>query len=93
MSATIESVESSVGRKVLASLRRVNAERGAAKAARRHVVAAICASWPGPRQPTARQIRECWIALAPDIPPPSVRSLNEHMAALRGTNVSLTVHG
>jgi hypothetical protein len=84
MDTMIESVEVVVGRKVLAAFRRANAERQAAKAARRDVIAELSKGWPGGRRPTAKQIRECWIALAPDIPPPSERSIHEHLAAIRG---------
>jgi hypothetical protein len=77
-------VESTVGRKVLENLQRMNAERQAAKAARRDVIAELSKGWPGGRRPTAKQIRECWIALAPDISPPSERSIYEHLAAIRG---------
>jgi hypothetical protein len=80
-----ESLEAALGRKVLASIERINTERRVAKAERRAVIAAIRQSWRGVRYPTARQVRDRWVELAPDIRPPSLRSTQEHLKALRGT--------
>lgn len=76
-------VEAAVGRRVMDTIRRVNAKRQAATTARREVITAIWRTWPPPRRPTARQVRDCWIALAPDLPPPSVRFIQEQLQGLR----------
>jgi hypothetical protein len=75
--------ELAAARKVLENLQRINAERQAVKAATREVIADLSTGWPGGKWPTARQIRELWIAGAPDIPAPSERSIREHLAAIR----------
>jgi hypothetical protein len=71
------------------ALRRINGERTEGKAARRAVIDAITKTWDGPKwgryRMRARHVRDRWKELAPDIPPPSLRSLQEHLRALRGT--------
>jgi hypothetical protein len=80
---TTETRESIVGRRILECFARRNRRRQEEKAAVRAVIAAIRQSWRGVRQPTGRQVRERWIELAPDIRPPSLRSIHDHLRALR----------
>jgi hypothetical protein len=83
MTMDTTTVEAAVGRKVLENLQRINAERQAVKAATREAIADLSTGWPGGKWPTARQVRDLWIAGAPDIPAPSERSIREHLAAIR----------
>jgi hypothetical protein len=81
-----ESRETTIGRKVLAAISQINNDRRAAKAKRLAVIAAIRQSFRGAYVPSARQIRERWMELAPPgIPTPSLRSVQEHLRALRRT--------